>query len=72
MSGTEPRFMNPSPNVWELEKDGYTVTLTVNGDRTLAVVRNSRGEEVDSTTLAGRSGFREARWMLGTAIESGE
>lgn len=65
-------FSNPSPNVWELSKEGYTVTVTVDGDRARSVVRNSKGDEVDSTTFAGRSAFNEACWMLDSAIEAGE
>lgn len=66
------QFSNPSPNVWELSKDGYTVTLTQDGDRARATVTNAQGDEVDSTTLAGLSAFNEARWMLDSAIEAGE
>jgi hypothetical protein len=58
--------------VWELSKEGYTVTVTADGDRVRAVVRNGQGDEVDSTTFAGRSAFDEARWMLDSAVEAGE
>lgn len=65
-------FRNTSHGVWVLSKGGYTVSLTVDGDRARVAVTNPRGEEVDATTLAGRGAFREARWMLDTAIDSNE
>lgn len=65
-------FRNTSHGVWVLSKDGYTASLTVDGDRARVVVTNARGEEVDSTTFAGRGAFHEARWMLDTAIDSQE
>lgn len=67
MLSGDPKFENPTHGIWTLTKDGYTVTVT----EAKAVVTNSHGIVVDESEFPANT-FREARWMLDTAIEAGE
>jgi hypothetical protein len=70
---SEP-FSKLSETAWRLTKDGYTVTVeaTLSAGPPLRVyVTNPAGEEVDDATF-GHAAWREARWMLDSAIEAGE
>jgi hypothetical protein len=70
---SEQPFSKLSADAWQLTRDGYTVTLQAGGPGGghRAVVTNPDGEEVDRETHY-RHPFREARWMLDSAIEAGE
>jgi hypothetical protein len=71
---TADRLPLPPYSSWELTRDGYTLVLDapVNGVRRVRVY-NPGGDAVDEGTFAGSMNIhREARWMLASAIESGE
>lgn len=57
---------------WALTKDGYTVTVEArSGGGMYVTVTNPHGDVVSEGAEL-RHVFREARWALDSAIESGE